>query len=87
VIKAATDRVGMSGKVNWEDDARGAAQGRGELEGLQRPDRHLGLGVLSYCKNYTNPFSITGLELIDKGLAPTHKMPSQETTPPRPPVP
>ena len=28
--------------------------------------------MLSYFKNYTNPFSLTGLELIAKGLTPTY---------------
>jgi Phosphoesterase family len=36
------------------------------------PTGILGLGVLSYFKNYTDPFSITDLELIGKGLAPTY---------------
>jgi phospholipase C len=36
------------------------------------PTGILGLGVLPYFKNYTDPFSITGIELITRGLTPSY---------------
>ena len=39
VITTASDRIGDDRQAQLGDDAGGAAEGRGELEGLRRPDR------------------------------------------------
>ena len=72
VITTATDRVAMTGKLNWETMPEALLKAGVSWKVYNDPTGILGLGVLSYFKNYTNPFSLTDLELIDKGLAPTY---------------
>ena len=72
VITTATDRVAMTGTLNWETMPEALLKAGVSWKVYNDPTGILGLGVLSYFKNYTNPFSLTDLELIDKGLAPTY---------------
>jgi len=70
VITTASNRVGMTGKLNWKTMPEALLQAGVSWKVYNDPTGILGLGVLSYFKNYTNPFSLTGLELIGKGLTP-----------------
>ena len=71
VITTASDRVAMTGKLNWETMPEALLAAGVSWKVYNDPTGILGLGVLSYFKNYTNPFSLTGLELIAKGLTPS----------------
>jgi phospholipase C len=70
VIITASNRVGMTGKLNWETMPEALLKAGVSWKVYNDPTGTLGLGVLSYFKNYTDPLSITGLELIARGLAP-----------------
>jgi phospholipase C len=70
VLTTASNRVGMTGKLNWETMPEALLKAGVSWKVYNDPTGILGLGVLSYFKNYTNPFSLTGLELIARGLTP-----------------
>jgi len=72
VITTATDRAAMTGALNWKTMPEALLEARVSWKVYNDPTGILGLGVLSYFKNYTNPLSITGLELIAKGLTPSY---------------
>ena len=72
VITTATDRLAMTGALNWETMPEALLKAGVSWKVYNDPTGILGLGVLSYFKNYTNPLSITGLELIAKGLTPSY---------------
>jgi phospholipase C len=72
VITTATDRIAMTGALNWKTMPEALLEAGVSWKVYNDPTGILGLGVLSYFKNYTNPFSITGLELIAKGLTPSY---------------
>ena len=67
VITTASNRVGMTGKLNWATMPEALLKQGVSWKAYNDPTGILGLGVLSYFKNYTNPFSLTGLELIAQG--------------------
>jgi phospholipase C len=71
VLTTASNRVGMTGKLNWETMPEALLKAGVSWKVYNDPTGILGLGVLSYFKNYTNPFSLTGLELIARGLTPS----------------
>ena len=71
VITTASDRVAMTGKLSWETMPEALLKAGVSWKVYNDPTGILGLGVLSYFKNYTDPFSLTGLELIAKGLTPS----------------
>jgi phospholipase C len=70
VITTASDRVAMTGKLNWETMPEALLKAGVSWKVYNDPTGLLGLGVLSYFKNYTDPLSLTGLELIARGLTP-----------------
>ena len=72
VITTASDRVAMTGALNWKTMPEALLEAGVSWKVYNDPTGLLGLGVLSYFKNYTDLFSITGLELIAKGLTPTY---------------
>jgi phospholipase C len=72
VITTATDRLAMTGALNWKTMPEALLEAGVSWKVYNDPTGILGLGVLSYFKNYTNPFSLTGLELIAKGLTPSY---------------
>jgi phospholipase C len=72
VITTASDRIAMTGRLNWETMPEALLKAGVSWKVYNDPTGILGLGVLSYFKNYTNPFSVTGIELIAKGLTPTY---------------
>jgi phospholipase C len=70
VITTASDRIAMTGTLNWETMPEALLKAGVSWKVYNDPTGILGLGVLSYFKNYVNPFSLTGIELIAKGLTP-----------------
>jgi phospholipase C len=72
VITTASDRIGMTGKLNWETMPEALLKAGVSWKVYGDATGRLGLDVLPYFKNYTNPFSLTGIELIAKGITPTY---------------
>jgi phospholipase C len=72
VITTASDRVAMTGALNWKTMPEALLEAGVSWKVYNDPTGLLGLGVLSYFQNYTDVFSLTGLELIAKGLTPTY---------------
>ncbi len=72
VITTASNRIGMTGKLNWETMPEALLKAGVSWKVYNDPTGILGLGVLSYFKNYTNPLSLTGIELIARGLTPSY---------------
>jgi len=72
VVTTASDRIALTGKLNWETMPEALLKAGVSWKVYNDPTGILGLGVLSYFKNYTNPFSLTGLELIARGLTPNY---------------
>jgi phospholipase C len=72
VITTASDRLAMTGKLSWKTMPEALLEAGVSWKVYNDPTGILGLGVLSYFKNYTDPFSITGLELIGRGLTPSY---------------
>jgi phospholipase C len=72
VLTTASDRVAMTGKLSWKTMPEALLEAGVSWKVYNDPTGILGLGVLSYFKNYTNPFSITGIELIARGLTPSY---------------
>ena len=73
VITTASDRVAMTGALNWKTMPEALLEAGVSWKVYNDPTGLLGLGVLSYFKNYTDIFSLTGLELIARGLTPTYE--------------
>jgi phospholipase C len=72
VITTASDRVAMTGALNWKTMPEALLEAGVSWKVYNDPTGLLGLDVLSYFKNYTDVFSLTGLELIARGLTPTY---------------
>ncbi len=72
VITTASDRIARTGALTWETMPEALLKAGVSWKVYNDPTGSLGLGVLSYFKNYTDPFSLTGLELIARGLAPSY---------------
>jgi phospholipase C len=72
VITTASDRVAMTGKLSWKTMPEALLEAGVSWKVYNDPTGLLGLDVLSYFKHYTDVLSLTGLELIARGLAPTY---------------
>jgi phospholipase C len=72
VITTASDRLAMTGTLNWKTMPEALLEAEVSWKVYNDPTGILGLGVLSYFKNYTDPFSRTGIELIARGLTPSY---------------
>ncbi len=72
VITTASDRLAMTGALNWKTMPEALLEAGVSWKVYNDPTGILGLGVLSYFKNYTNPFSLTGIELIGRGITPSY---------------
>jgi len=72
VITTASDRLAMTGALNWKTMPEALLEAGVSWKVYNDPTGLLGLSVLPYFKNYDDPLSITGLELIAKGLTPTY---------------
>jgi phospholipase C len=68
VLTTASDKLAMTGKLHWKTMPEALLEAGVSWKVYNDPTGILGLGVLSYFKNYTDPLSITGLELISRGL-------------------
>ncbi len=62
----------MTGTLNWETMPEALLKAGVSWKVYGDPTGRLGLDVLPYFKHYSDPFSITGLELIAKGITPTY---------------
>jgi len=72
VITTASDRVAMTGTLNWKTYPEALLEAGVSWKVYNDPTGILGLGVLSYFQNYTDIFSLTGLELIARGITPSY---------------
>jgi phospholipase C len=72
VITTASDRVAMTGKLHWKTMPEALHEAGVSWKVYNAPSGLIGLGVLSYFHNFTDVFSITGLELIARGITPTY---------------
>ncbi|HSZ40365.1 MAG TPA: alkaline phosphatase family protein [Trebonia sp.] len=72
VITTASDRLAMTGKLNWKTMPEALLEAGVSWKVYNDPTGLAGLSVLPYFKNYTDPLSITGIELISKALTPTY---------------
>jgi phospholipase C len=71
VITTASDRLAMTGKLNWETMPEALQKAGVSWKVYGDPTGRLGLDVLPYFHNFSDPFSLTNLELIAKGITPT----------------
>ena len=72
VITTASDRIAMTGTLNWKTYPEALLEAGVSWKVYNDPTGILGLGVLSYFQNYTDIFSLTGLELIARGITPSY---------------
>jgi phospholipase C len=71
VLTTASDRVAMTGKLRWKTMPEALHEAGVSWKVYNATSGILGLGVLSYFHNFTDVLSITGLELIARGITPT----------------
>jgi phospholipase C len=72
VLTTASNRIGMTGTLNWKTMPEALLEAGVSWKVYNDPTGLAGLGVLSYFKNFANPLSLTGIELIARGLTPTY---------------
>ena len=72
VVQTFSDRPAEYGKLGWETMPERLLQAGVSWKVYNDPIGLVALSPLPYFKNYDNPFSITGLELIAKALTPTY---------------
>jgi len=72
VITTASDRLAMTGALNWETMPEALLKAGVSWKVYGDPTGRLGLDVLPYFKHFSDPFSITDLELIARGITPTY---------------
>jgi phospholipase C len=70
VITTASDRLAMTGTLNWETMPEALQKAGVSWKVYGDPTGRLGLDVLPYFKHFSDPFSLTDLELIAKGITP-----------------
>jgi phospholipase C len=72
VITTASDRLAMTGALNWKTMPEALLEAGVSWKVYNDPTGLPGLSVLPYFKKYDDVFSLTGLELIAKGLTPSY---------------
>jgi phospholipase C len=72
VITTASDRLAMTGALNWKTMPEALLEAGVSWKVYNDPTGLLGLSVLPYFKNYDDPLSVTGIELIANGLTPSY---------------
>jgi phospholipase C len=72
VVQTFTDRLAEYGKLKWETMPERLLAAGVSWKVYNDPTGLLGLSPLPYFSAYSNPFSITGLELISRALTPTY---------------
>ncbi|HEV2635825.1 MAG TPA: alkaline phosphatase family protein [Actinocrinis sp.] len=72
VVQTYSDRLGEYGKLSWETMPERLLAAGVSWKVYNDPIGLAALSPLPYFKNYDNPFSITGLELIGRALTPSY---------------
>jgi phospholipase C len=72
VVQTYGDRLAEYGKLSWETMPERLLQAGVSWKVYNDPISLAALSPLPYFKNYDDPFSITGIELIAKGLTPSY---------------
>jgi len=72
VVETFSDRLAEYGKLSWETMPQALLSAGVSWKVYNDPTGLLGLSPLPYFKAFNNPLSLTGLELIAKGLTPTY---------------
>jgi phospholipase C len=72
VVQTFTDRLAEYGQLSWETMPQALLSAGVSWKVYNDPTGLLGLSPLPYFSAYDDPFSITGLELIAKGLTPSY---------------
>jgi phospholipase C len=72
VITTASNRTAQTGKLSWETYPEALLKAGVSWKVYNDPTGLIGLSPLPYFKNFVNPFSLTGLELIAKAITPTY---------------
>ena len=72
VVETFSDRPAEYGKLSWETMPERLLQAGVSWKVYNDPVGLVALSPLPYFKNYDNPLSITGLELISRALTPTY---------------
>jgi phospholipase C len=72
VVQTFSDRVSEYGKLSWETMPEALQKAGVSWKVYNDPLGLIGLSPLPYFKQFDNPLSITGLELIARGLTPTY---------------
>jgi phospholipase C len=72
VITTASNRTAMTGKLNWKTMPEALLSAGVSWKVYNDPTGLIGLNPLPYFKNYVNPLSLTGLQLISRALTPTY---------------
>ena len=70
VVQTFSNRLAETGKLTWETMPERLLKAGVSWKVYNDPIGLTALSPLPYFKNYDNPFSITGLELIGRGLTP-----------------
>ncbi|HTU72809.1 MAG TPA: alkaline phosphatase family protein [Trebonia sp.] len=72
IITTASNRTAQTGKLSWETYPEALLKAGVSWKVYNDPTGLIGLSPLPYFKNYVNPLSLTGLELISKAITPTY---------------
>jgi len=72
VLTTASNRLGMTGTLHWKTMPEALLEAGVSWKVYNDPTGLLGLSVLPYFSAYSDVLSLTGLELIAKGLTPTY---------------
>jgi phospholipase C len=72
VVETFGDRLSEYGKLSWETMPQALLSAGVSWKVYNDPTGLLGLSPLPYFKAFNNPLSLTGLELIARGLTPSY---------------
>jgi phospholipase C len=72
IVVTTSNRVAATGTLSWETYPEALLKAGVSWKVYNDPTGLIGLNPLPYFKNYVNPFSLTGLELIAKAITPSY---------------
>ena len=72
VVQTFSNRLSEYGKLSWETMPERLLAAGVSWKVYNDPTGLIGLSPLPYFKAYNNPFSVTGFELVSKGVAPVY---------------
>ena len=72
VVQTFSNPIAEYGKLNWETMPERLQAAGVSWKVYNDPLGLIGLNVLPFFKAYNNPFSVTGFELVSKGLTPSY---------------